>query len=87
MVDCESVQYFKFDSMGNMFLYEPGSGFLGEAKLVQGFEMQELSNWSQMLASAGNSFADTLCSMPSFYTVSPIVCDDNVNLVISVFSK
>ena len=26
----EDVQYFKFDASGNMFIYEPGSGFTGD---------------------------------------------------------
>ena len=28
----EDVQYFQFDSMGNMYVYEPGSGFGGKCK-------------------------------------------------------
>ena len=31
----ESVQYFQFDSEGNMYMYPPGSGFSGKPKLVQ----------------------------------------------------
>ena len=31
----ESVQYFQFDQDGNMFIYGPGSGFSGIAKLVR----------------------------------------------------
>ena len=30
----EPVQYFQFDSHGNMFVYPPGSGFSGVPKLV-----------------------------------------------------
>ena len=30
----ESVQYFQFDSEGNMYMYEPGAGFSGLAKIV-----------------------------------------------------
>ena len=38
------MQYFQFDEYGNMYVYEPGSGFPGEAKLVEpGFEWSELS--------------------------------------------
>ena len=35
MCSSEPVQYFKFDQDGNMYMYEPGAGFSGEAKLVQ----------------------------------------------------
>ena len=31
----EDVQYFQFDKDGNMFVYEPGSGFSGECHLVK----------------------------------------------------
>ena len=38
------MQYFQFDEYGNMYVYEPGSGLPGEAKLVEpGFEWSELS--------------------------------------------
>ena len=30
----ESMQFFQFDSKGNMFVYAPGAGCTGEAKLV-----------------------------------------------------
>ena len=44
----EDVQYFQFDSEGNMFIFEPGSGFSGPAvKVEPGFEMQTYTqeNW------------------------------------------
>ena len=31
----ESVQFFQFDSDGNMYIFEPGAGCTGEAKLVR----------------------------------------------------
>ena len=31
----ESVQYFQFDSMGNMYVYPPGAGCTGELKLLK----------------------------------------------------
>ena len=31
----ESVQYFQFDSVGNMFIFEPGAGFSGNSTLVR----------------------------------------------------
>ena len=38
----ESVQYFQFDSEGNMFVFKPGSGFSGPSVKVQpGFEIEE----------------------------------------------
>ena len=38
------MQYFQFDEYGNMYVYEPGSGFPGEVKLVEpGFEWSKLS--------------------------------------------
>ena len=39
----ESVQYFQFDQEGNMFVFEPGSGFSGPSVKVQaGFEFHEM---------------------------------------------
>ena len=34
MVASESVQYFQFDQQGNMYIFEPGAGFSGNATLV-----------------------------------------------------
>ena len=34
MIASEDVQYFKFDSECNMFVYEPGAGFSGDCHLV-----------------------------------------------------
>ena len=31
----ESVQYFQFDSEGNMFVFEPGAGCSGPSRLVE----------------------------------------------------
>ena len=35
MCQSESVQYFQFDSEGNMFVYPAGAGFSGEPHLVR----------------------------------------------------
>ena len=35
LAQSESVQFFQFDSEGNMFVFAPGAGCTGEAKLVQ----------------------------------------------------
>ena len=35
MVASESVLYFQFDKEGNMYIYEPGSGFSGNCSLVK----------------------------------------------------
>ena len=38
----EAVQYFQFDQQGNMYVFQPGSGFSGPSvKVSPGFEMQE----------------------------------------------
>ena len=40
----ESVQYFQFDSEGNMFIFQPASGFTGPSlKVEPGFEMGKYS--------------------------------------------
>ena len=42
----ESVQYFQFDSDGNIYVYCPGAGFSGIAKLVRpGADMN--STWNE----------------------------------------
>ena len=39
-----AVQYFRFDEHGDLFVFEPGSGFSGlPYKVQQGFEMKALS--------------------------------------------
>ena len=34
MAHPESTQFFQFDSKGNMYVYAPGAGCSGDAKLV-----------------------------------------------------
>ena len=47
----EDVQYFQFDSDGNMFVYRPGSGFSGPSVRVEpGFDMNEVTNLTQSLS-------------------------------------
>ena len=35
LVSNETVQYFQFDSDGNMYMYAPGAGCTGNTKLVK----------------------------------------------------
>ena len=38
------MQYFQFDSEGNMYIFQPGSGFSGPSvKVEAGFEMEKYS--------------------------------------------
>ena len=47
----QDVQYFQFDEFGNMFVFQPGSGFSGPSVKVQpGFEMHEIYESTQHLA-------------------------------------
>ena len=42
----EDVQYFQFDSDGNMYVFEPGAGMSGECVRVEpGFEVNVTQNW------------------------------------------
>ena len=51
MAASEDVQYFQFDEFGNMFVYEPGSGFSGPSvKVEPGFEMSEVVDMTQNLS-------------------------------------
>ena len=44
MAASESIQYFQFDSTGNLFVFEPGAGCSGPCvKVEPGFEMSEIS--------------------------------------------
>ena len=61
MVESESVQYFQFNKYGNMYVYEPGSGFSGKAKLVEpGFEMEQVSDWGAVTSFVKLTFNDTI---------------------------
>ena len=35
MADPESVQFFQFDSEGNMYMFEPGAGCTGASRCVE----------------------------------------------------
>ena len=51
MAESEDVQYFQFDSQGNMFVFKPGSGFSGPSvKVEPGFEMCEVTQLTQSLS-------------------------------------
>ena len=61
LVNSEPVQYFQFDQMGNMYVYEPGSGYSGEAKLVPpSCELDKMSNsWSEIASSCQSKMLDS----------------------------
>ena len=47
LAQSESVQYFKFDKDGELFVYEPGVGCLGPYyKVPQGFEINDITQKS-----------------------------------------
>ena len=51
----EDVQYFQFDQFGNMYVFEPGSGFSGPSvKVEPGFVMQEVVDMTQNLSLSSN---------------------------------
>ena len=55
MAASEDVQYFQFDSLGNMYVYEAGSGFSGPAiKVEPGFEMGEVTEMTPNLSLSSN---------------------------------
>ena len=50
MAKPESTQFFQFDSKGNMYIYAPGAGCMGDAKLVAPGDKLIFSNsmqWEQ----------------------------------------
>ena len=56
----ESVQYFQFDTNGDMYVYGPGSGFSGPClKVEAGFEMGEASGES-LFNSGDSNFSSNL---------------------------
>ena len=80
MAESESVQFFQFDQDGNMFIFAPGAGCTGEAKLVKpGDEMifnnsgkfQEdssgISTVGSTCDSIGNFVASSSLSQRSFH--------------------
>ena len=52
----ESVQFFQFDKDGNMYVFEPGAGCTGEAKLVKPGDEMIFTNTS------GNEVVSSACS-------------------------
>ena len=44
----EDVQYFQFDHDGNMYVYEPGSGYTGVPRKVEPGEELHLGTWSEV---------------------------------------
>ena len=53
MTKSEDVQYFQFDQLGNMYVFQPGSGFSGIAKMVKpGHDFS--ANWSEIDLSTEN---------------------------------
>ena len=44
MADVESVQFFQFDQQGNMYVFAPGAGCMGESKLVRPRDEMIFSN-------------------------------------------
>ena len=74
LVQSENVQYFQFDKYGNMYVYEPGSGFSGESKLVApGFEMGEIADWSNVPCSL-----EFVNDVPSTYVTDTQVSEVDV---------
>ena len=66
-MESESVQYFQFDKYGNMYVHEPGSGFLEKAKLVEpGFKMEQVSDWVVVTSSVESTFNDTIITSATF---------------------
>ena len=58
MISSELVQYFQFDSEGNMYVFRPGSGFSRPSIRVEpGFEFDECSQDSL--------FVETVSDVPS----------------------
>ena len=66
------MQYFKFDYDGNMFVYEPGSGFNGQCYFVS--QGDELVFDRNLVKSNANDDVSTSCKIESD-SLSEIVCD------------
>ena len=68
----ESVQYFQFDKEGNMYVFEPGSGFSGCCLRVEpGFKLNECSE--------NSFFSDGVSGESSSVTKSPSeICQEAV---------
>lgn len=68
----EDVQYFQFDKEGNMYVFPPGSGFTGEAKLVKpGDELFGKDNTSSI-----NEIGGELSQCKDLNAVKSDVCSE-----------
>ena len=84
----ESVQYFQFDSAGNMYVYEPGSGFSGPSVMVNpGFEMSEVSNLCDELVNVTQSSSTLSRDVFSMSEVSQAISSIDSKTVDSTKSK
>ena len=71
------MQYFQFDSSGNMYVYEPGSGFSGPSvKVNPGFELAEVSDLSEKLVNvtdvSSTLASDVFCMTEASQAISSI---------------
>ena len=58
MTKSEDVQYFQFDELGNMYVFQPGSGFSGNAKKIEpGDDLS--ATWNDIGLSCEKSFTDS----------------------------
>ena len=58
----EDIQYFQFDQDGNMFIFQPCSGFSGPAiKVEPGFEMNQCMPHVLFDETASGMNCDELC--------------------------
>ena len=71
MIASEDVQYFRFDSDGNMFMYEHGAGFSGDCHLVSpGDELM----FNQSKGTEGSNNSDVFSEVQSVVSTD-VVCD------------
>ena len=65
----EDVQYFQFDSNGNMYVFEPGAGCSGLARKVEPGEEWDLTN----LSNSNVSHTQTYDLIPPSNVISNVV--------------
>ena len=71
----ESVQYFQFDSDGNMYVFRPGSGFSGPSiKVDPGFQMEECSQ-DELFSQIGESEMDSFIGTSGFLSQISVMSD------------
>ena len=73
----ESVQFFQFDSHGNMFMYPPGAGCSGEPTFVPPGEELFIPNSTNVKVETSFQQPQCLKSLEKVCEVTP-VCSDNV---------